>query len=66
LLSAFLRFSLTENFCDPGDEEDFSLDEESEDEDISMTEDASHRFQEVKEDAKPKKAEGAFALSLVF
>jgi FK506-binding nuclear protein len=41
-----------------GDEEDFSLDEDSEDEDISMTEEVSHRFEEVKEDAKPKKAEG--------
>jgi FK506-binding nuclear protein len=47
-----------------GDEEDFSLDEDSEDEDVSMTEDASNRFQEVKEDAKPKKAEGTLLTSL--
>lgn len=48
-----------DDYEDMSDEEDFSLDEDSEDEDVSMTEDASNRFQEVKEDAKPKKAEAA-------
>lgn len=47
-----------------GDEEDFSMDEDSEDEDVSMTEEASHRFEEVKEEAKPKKAEGTSRLNI--